>query len=335
MAKFDNTIEVAIVLVERCLGSAVIGAVDLLLAANRASQHLDPERPPLFRWRLTSEDGRPVTTGNGYPQAVDCDWNSLGRVDLVYLAGIAEIDEALFLPILQRNQALQSWLRLKAAQNVVLASSCTGSFFFAEAGLLQGRKATTAWSVSALFARRYPEVDLQPDALLVQDGSVLCAGAATSYQDLLLALIRRFGGRRIASLVSRYMLVEYQRESQAPFRMSTELHYDDPLIVAAAEQVRTRLKEPLSVDTLAEHLHVSNRTLIRRFRKATGESPLAFIQQQRIESAKRLLELTALPLEEIVQRVGYADISTFRRLFKRITGLTPKVYRQRFGVVPD
>ncbi|MCG7869367.1 MAG: helix-turn-helix domain-containing protein, partial [Candidatus Thiodiazotropha taylori] len=225
---------------------------------------------------------------------------------------------------------LVNWLTSLSTSNSLITSSCTGSFFVAEAGLLEDKQATTGWPVEGLFAARYPDIQLQSSELLVAAGSIISAGASTSYQDLMLEVIRRFSNSRVAHLTARYLLLDSSRHSQAAFRVSSVRKFDDPVVTKAHELMQKNLSDPKQVPELAAHLNVSDRTLIRRFKSATGQGPIACLQNLRIDRAKWLLESTGKSHESIANSVGYTDISSFRRLFKRTIGMTMGDYRKRF-----
>ncbi|MES9930248.1 MAG: helix-turn-helix domain-containing protein [Candidatus Thiodiazotropha sp. 6PDIVS] len=325
-----TTITVAIVVIEECMASAIAGTIDMLYAANRIIEAMGKQQLPRFEWKVVSVSGLPVKTGNGMQQAVDCSIKGVRHVDVVYIPGMSVIDETRLVNILENNRPLINWLAKRAAGKCLITSSCTGSFFVAEAGLLQDKQATTGWPVEGLFAARYPDIQLNSSELLVVAGSILSAGASTSYQDLMLEVIRRFSHSRVAHLTARYLLLDSSRHSQAAFRVSSVRKYDDPVVTKAHELMQKNLSDPQQVPELAAHLNVSDRTLIRRFKYATGQGPNACLQNLRIDRAKWLLESTGKSHESVANSVGYTDISSFRRLFKRSIGMTMGEYRKRF-----
>jgi transcriptional regulator GlxA family with amidase domain len=321
---------IAIIALDHCLASTIAGALDMFQATNAIASALNPTQGPLFEFRVVSETGKPTATFNGYPQMVDCSWDSLKGVDLIFLPGVGIIDEDRLQQMIANNQSLKQWLRKMAARNCIFISNCTGSLFLAEAGLLDGKPATTAWPLSKYFTSHYPQVDLKPDALLTKSGNIICSGSAMAYQELVLHIIERTAGAKLARLCGRYLLVDGDRHSQAAYRVLTQVEGVDPLIDRATSFIRKHYRETLSVTDLADALNVSSRTVIRKFKQHTGNTPKRFIQQHRIEIAKELLVSTQLPLEKITQRIGYQDSSSFQRLFKRTTGLSASNYRKKF-----
>lgn len=323
---------VAVVVVDHAMAVTISGALDMFQTANAIARALHPGERSIFEYRVVSELGQPITTFNGYPQAVDCSWNTLESADIIFLPGVGIIDEKPLQKLMTANQSLKKWLQRMSAKNSLILSNCSGSLFLAEAGLLDGKAATTAWPLSQYFARHYPEVDLKPDALLTESDNLICSGSAMSYQELILYTIKRTAGEQLAKLCSRYLLIDGSRRSQASYRVLIQVEGKDPLIDKVTSIIRKRYREEISVTELAKSLNISNRTLIRKFKLNTGENPKRYIQQHRIEVAKELLETTSLSLDKIVWQVGYSDSSSFRRLFKRYTGLTPGDYRKRFVV---
>lgn len=221
-------------------------------------------------------------------------------------------------------------VRLRAlSPEVLIGASCYGTFVLAASGCLDGRSATTTWWLQAPFRQRFPRVVLDADRALVDGGQVMTAGAMTAHIDLSLHILRRLFGAALARQVGSIMLVDGARASQKPF-MALQRHFPDPLVQQAADWLAEHSSEDISTRQLAAALHVSYRTLHRRFDSAAGMPPLAYRQALRIECAKELLESTRLGLEQIVEKVGYRDPAAFRRLFVRSAGLSPAQYRQRF-----
>lgn len=325
------------------LASSALGPIDVFATANTLWSR---ERKPqgsgreLFRWRLESPDGQAVRSASGQSLHVDGPIRAGSPSDAVIVLGpIVGGDPALFLRRWERLRStlhpLESALQHQHRRGAWIASACSGSFLLAESGLLKGRRATTHWSLGDAFAARFPEVDLRPDDVLTEHERVLCSGAVTSHFSLALRLVEIFGGASLAAATARWLLLDTHRVSQASYRMLT-VQYQQPhgdLLVAKAEQwLEGHLRERLELAALARRFAVSERTLLRRFRAALGVSPLSRLQRLRMEEAKRLLETTELSVEAITEQVGYADVSAFRRLFKRATGLTPRGFQQHFSL---
>jgi len=224
-------------------------------------------------------------------------------------------------PVVERLRALPP--------DHLVAASCYGTFVLGESGRLDGHGATTTWWLEEAFRRRYPRIALDADQALVDAGHAITAGAMTAHADLSLHVLRRLYGAPLARQVGSIMLVDGARGSQRPF-MSLRQDFADPLVEAAARWMARQSSRSFSAQELAAALHVSYRTLHRRFAAAAGMPPLAYLQALRVEHAKELLESTRLSLEQILEQIGYGDASAFRRLFMRSTGLSPAQFRQRF-----
>lgn len=294
-----------------------------------------------------------INIANRYPQARDC------RLDLlsstgggIHLAATVRVETqampdslahyaALILPgffaedVASLTQQLQTiWqpgiaLLRTLRPDTLVAASCHGTFVLAESGLLDGRRATTTWWLQSAFRQRYPCVHLDADRTLVDGGNLITAGAMTAHTELSLHVLRRLYGAALARSVGAIMLVDGVRTSQRPF-MALQRTFADPLIQDAADWMAQRCTTSLSTQALAGALHVSYRTLHRRFSAAAGMPPLTYLQALRVEHAKELLEDTRISLDQIVESIGYSDVPAFRRLFMRTAGLSPAQYRQRF-----
>lgn len=222
----------------------------------------------------------------------------------------------------------------KLPQRCLIAASCYGTFVLAEAGLLDGAPATTTWWLADVFAEHYPHVKLDADKTLIDAGHSVTAGAMTAHTDLMLHVLRRLGGSALARSIAGIMLVDGARVSQRPF-MSLTQDFSEPFIQQAIGWMTNNLTQAVSLSDLAKASHTSYRTLHRRFVEVTGKAPLTYWQALRIERVKELLEDTSHSLETIIEQVGYEDVSSFRRLFQRLTGVSPAQYRRQFRhVVP-
>jgi len=322
-------------LLEDFLASGLAGAMDLLNTANLVHSYMHKYAPKLFEWEVVSLDSSPVNASNGYNHPVDKSIEQASLADVIYIPGVSLISEKAISKSLLNNQALFPWLKKQALSNCIISSSCTGSLFLAEAGLLKNKQATTSWMFSSYFRRRYPDITLLDDEIVVDEQSIMTSAAASSYQELILRIIKRFAGKELSLLVSKYMLIDANRISQAAFKvlLPSTFDIDDELVTNAVELIRVNLHKSFTINQLAEQLHVSYRTLIRRFQAALAVNIKTYIQNQRVESAKKLFELTQLTVDEIVYKVGYNDVSAFRKLFKKTTNMTPQAYKQKFGVL--
>lgn len=251
------------------------------------------------------------------------------RTELIIVPGLGvdtadRLIERLAAPDCRRaSQLLENAARAGAA----IAASCASTFLLAQAGLLDGRRATTTWWFAPLFRRRYPAVTLLTEQIVVADWPVATGGAAMAQMDLMLAVVAKFAGAGLAKACANYLLLDGRR-SQAPFMAITYLAGEDPKVAKAESWVRRNVSRDFDVGELAEAMALTPRTLARRVFATCGMSPIRFIRRIRIETARFLLETTKLPVEEIARQVGYADSSTLRRLMKRDTALSPADFRR-------
>lgn len=317
------------------LASGVAGPIDVFTAANRlAAKRADAGGGPRheIRWRVESLDGRPVRTASGQCLAVDGRIDARKRADAILLTAPFVADMDAFIARREQLSALSSALRRQHKAGAVLASYCTGSYLLAEAGLLDGRIATTHWAKSADFARRYPRVALRANEILTEQDGIICGGAVTSYLNLALRLVERFAGAPLAAMTAKTLLIDTNRTAQASYAtLLQENGHADRLVARAQRRMEATLEQGFRLAELAAYLSVSERTLNRRFQRAIGDTPLGYLQTLRVEVAKRLLEAGRTNVDDVSQRIGYGDLSTFRQLFKRKTGLSPREYQRRFA----
>lgn len=252
----------------------------------------------------------------------------LGGTELVIVPGLGTatagaLEQQLDGPAGRRAVAL---LQSACAAGAILAASCASTFLLAQAGLLDGRRATTTWWLAPLFQRRYPQVELATRHLVVSDGPVVTAGAAMAQMDLMLALVARFAGAGLAKACANYLLLD-ERRSQVPYMAFAYLAAQDPQVSKADKWIRDNLSRNFGVDELAASVALAPRTFARRVAATCGVSPIQWIQRIRVETARDLLATTRLSVEEIARRVGYAEPSTLRRLMRRDTRQAPGYFR--------
>jgi len=227
--------------------------------------------------------------------------------------------------------AVLDWLRARHRDGTVLTSICYGAFYLAETGLLDGRPATTHWALEESFATRFPAVRLDTDKLIVEDGDIVTAGGVMAWVDLGLRLIDRFAGPTVMLEVARLFLVDPGgREQRFYSSFAPNLQHGDDAILKLQHWLQGACDESCSIAVMAAQAGLSERTFLRRFQRATGLKPSAYLQRLRVGKARELLELTAMPFQQIAWQVGYEDAGAFRRVFQRILGLSPGDYRRRF-----
>jgi transcriptional regulator GlxA family with amidase domain len=330
--------KVGIVAVPETAGSALYGMVDVLSATGSVWESLvrAEARGAAFDVRIVSLGHRPFNCGHRIPVRPDHAISDDYRPDIVILPEIwLGPDESLA----GRHPGLPEWLRARHAEGAWVYAACAGTVLLAETGLLDGCEATSHWGYEDLFRRRYPKVHFRPEpALAFADpaGRVVTAGGTTSWHDLALHIISRHASPGEALRIAKVYLLKLHGEGQLPYRALLRGHpHADAAVRACQASMEARFREHDALAAAVKKAGIPERTLKRRFRQATGTTPIDYLQNLRIEEAKRILESTRTPVEEIGCLVGYDDPSFFRRLFKRKTGLTAGAYRRMFQAVPD
>jgi transcriptional regulator GlxA family with amidase domain len=320
---------VAILAYDGCMGAEVLGLSDVLLVANRISMLRAPDAPLPFAVSIIGTHASQVRLAGGAQLSV----GAPAPFDLLVVPAFDFNNTEAITSALAALGEEKALIR-RAAEQRKIASICGGSLLLADAGVLDGRQATTAWALADEMAQRYPNVEVIPDAVLVRDGEIITSGAFTAYGDLALQLIRDCVGSSLARAVGRFSLIDHGPRSQAAYldhRLSHRRR--ESLARAVSAWFESRIAERYRLDGLAEALNLSSRTLLRKFRAETGRSPLDLLHDLRVEKAKLLLETTTLGIAQVAAEVGYLDVATFARLFARRTQLTPAVFRKRFRSV--
>jgi len=330
---FHAPVHVSIVVFPECDPSIVYGVFDTLWAAGRFRTNLDGKVPdrPLFTPRLVAAEARPMQLVTGVsiiPQDAIAD---VARTDVVFVPNVM-VDSAADLRKLDRRAI--AWIQKMHSGGAQLYAACGGTLVLAEAGLLDGGQATTHWSYAPLFRKQFPNVTLHAERLLVQSGpghSVLCSGGASSWQDLALLLVAKHGGTEEAIRMSKFFLYQWHRDGQLPYAsMIQNVDHGDAVILHCQQWLAQHYQRQDIIAELVRESGLPKRSFDRRFRAATGYSPLAYVQTLRIEEAKQLLETSTVAIEQIGRDVGYEDAASFRRLFRRVTAIAPGDYRRKF-----
>ncbi|TFB34988.1 GlxA family transcriptional regulator [Pseudomonas sp. F01002] len=314
---------ITLLLADQCSAASATMALEVLSAANLFA---DKAGAP-FDVVIASLDGGDVAAWGGQTLRVDRSTVEIPRTDLVLIPGfLFTLKDAL-----PAFSAYGPWLRQQHAQGAVLASMCTAAFMLAETGLLDGVRATTHWAFADFFRRRYAEVCLEESQILCEDNRVITCGGASAAMDLLLHLVRRFASLELAQKCSKYLLVDAVRSEQSVYVMwSLPKNHGDGDILRVQHWLEERFDQPLLIDNVAQQFGFGVRNFKRRFKEATGYTPITYLQTLRLEKAKQLLESTRMTLDSITYAVGYEDGNSFRRLFRQRVGLLPAAYRKKF-----
>lgn len=330
-------LNVGIVAVPETAGSALYGMVDVLSATGSVWESLvrSPDQRALFDVRIVSPDRRPFACEHRIPVQPDHGFGDDYRADIVIIPEIwLGPDES----VAGRHPGLSAWVRACHAAGASIYAACAGAVLLAETGLLNGCEATSHWGYEDLFRRRYPNVKFRPEPTLAfadPAGQVVTAGGTTSWHDLALHIISRHASPGEALRIAKVYLLKLHTEGQLPYRTLVRGHpHEDAAVRACQASMESRFREHDVLGAAVAEAGLPERTLKRRFKAATGTTPIDYLQNLRIEAAKRILESTPTPIEQVSAEVGYEDASFFRRLFKRKTGLTAGAYRRMFQAVP-
>ena len=322
-------LDVTVVLLDDGLTSTAIMPVEIFHSAGRLwnALHDEPGDPP-FHVRTVSITGGPVRSPYGMTIRPEGSIDEVERTDIVVVptSGL-DLDLKLV-----ENSALLPWLRRHHAQGAYIAGVCMGAAYLAEAGLLDGRLATTHWAVAERIQARWPKVRWRSDLFVTEDSRLLCSGGVCAAMDVSLYLVEKLCGHEVAVRTAKALLLPMPRVHQSGYAMLpvSQPHADEQ-VRAAEALMQQNLRQGVATSRLAEHVGLADKTFVRRFKAATGRLPAGYLQALRIEAAKAMLEREERPIQSISSEVGYDDVAFFRDLFKRSTGMTPGQYRSSFA----
>jgi transcriptional regulator GlxA family with amidase domain len=316
--------DISVLAYDGVFDSGLAAFLDVLDGANAMRAQIDKPPPP---WHVsTIAPRRRVQTGAGHIVAAEPLARAEGA-DLLLLPALAERrPQALIAHVAGAGAAPVRALVADACERgVPVFSACTGTFLLAEAGVLDGRRATTTWWLAPEFRGRYPAVDLDQTRMVITSRGVTTAGAAFAHVDLALAVVR-MSSPALADMVANYLVID-ERPSQSAYTMPSALAQSNPTVAAFERWVRDRIAGPIAIPAAARALGVSERTLQRTMYRALGTSPVRFVQDVRVEQASHLLKTTDLSLESISRKVGYEHANTLRILLRERTGRTARTLR--------
>lgn len=309
------------------LGSALTGALDLFSFSGVSWQRfLNEPVEPRFNVQIASLYKQDIRCSNRLTISSHCDLAKVQHCDLFFIPTIGDsIDK-----VLANTKGLLPHIIRLSKQGGDIASNCSGAFLLASAGILNNKLATTHWGYAEKFKNDFPSVNLAESQLITQQENIFCAAGGSAFYDLGLLLIERYCGQDIARQVSKTQVIDSRRRSQSLYA-NVNLHkpHKDALVRQVQEYIEDNYNSFLSVNSLCQHFSVVPRTLNRRFQANTGMRPISYIQAVRIEQAKRILESGEANIKSLASLVGYDDTSSFTRLFKRLTTLTPKEYKDK------
>lgn len=282
---------------------------------------------PLFQVELVSAKDEVLLHGGQYVIRSDKQIKDSFPTNLIFVpAIIGDPQEAI-----GRNRELISWISDQYKNGAEVASLCLGAFLLASTGLLNGKKCSTHWQFEQPFRSMFPEVHYQDGSIVTEENGIYTSGGANSYWNLLLHLVEKYCDRETAILISKYFAIDISRNSQSVFAMfKAQKQHPDQEIIKVQEYIESNVEERITVEELAGKFAFGRRSFERRFRQATNNSVLEYIQRVKVEAAKRSFETSRKNINEVMYDVGYTDSKAFRSVFRKITGLTPIEYRNRY-----
>ena len=317
---------ISLLLHEDVYPSSIGGIIDLLSGANEYL--LESGRPEAFRLELVAQKTKTIQLE--VPAQFTCytTMDNVSRTHLIIIPGFK--GETSY--ILHKYQDVVRWIGEMHRCGVEIASMCVGSFFLAEAGLLDGKAATSHWAAAIEMQQRYPSVRLRSDRIITDQEGIYTSGGGFSALKLILYLIEKFCGRETALVVSKRYSIDIDYTSQAHFAVfSGQRQHGDEQILKTQTYIEEHYATDLSIEQVSALCHTGKRNFIRRFKAATHNTPIEYLQRVRIEAAKKVLENDDCSLDEVMDRTGYGDIKMFRLIFKRLTGLSPREYKKRYS----
>ena len=326
--------EIGLLIYPGCQLAAVYGLTDLFRIAGEWAARSTEGTPPHIRvshWQ--APDGAEGGTKGGTEEGeVRCVWDS--HPGAPHRPSHVISPPSIVMPEhMAPAPAAAAWMRARHAEGSTLCSVCAGAFVLAETGLINGRRATTHWAFAEQLAARFPDIRLAEEHMVLDDGDIMTAGGILAWTDLGLTLVERLLGPSVMLATARFLLIEPPRRSQRPFAgFLPRFDHGDEAVRRSQHHIHAQASAPLSVGDLAAVAGLGERTFLRRFHKATGLRPVDYLQRVRVSKAQEALELTNATVDQIAWNVGYGDPSAFRKVFHKVTDMTPNLYRQTFGI---
>lgn len=283
---------------------------------------------PLFEVQLVGLEVETPVSGGLYTVHADKVIDDVTRTDLII---IPAVDGDLKVAI-EKNKRFIPWMVKQHEGGAEIASLCLGAFLLASTGLLNGKSCATHWLAANEFRKMFPDVNLVTSKIITDEQGLYSSGGAFSYMNLILYLIEKYAGLEIAILCAKVFAIEIEREDQSPFIIfQGQKDHDDEPIRLAQEYIEKNYQGKITIDQLAEMFAISRRNFERRFKKATANTVVEYIQRVKIEAAKKDLETSRKNINEVMYEVGYTDTKAFRSTFKKVTGLLPLAYRNKYN----
>ena len=288
-------------------------------------------KAPLFDVQLVATKKEVNLDNSLFSVRADALLKDVKKTDLIFIPALSgDMKKAVEL-----NQDLVPWIQQQYNKGAAVASLCLGAFLLAATGLLNGKKCSTHWLFANDFRNMFPAVELVDGSIITEENGLYSSGGANSYWNLLLYLVEKYTDRDIAILASKFFAIEIDRNSQNAFMMfQGQKEHEDVEIKKAQEFIEGNFQDKITVDQLADQFAIGRRSFERRFKKATNNTVVEYMQRVKIEAAKRSFESSRKNINEVMFDVGYTDTKAFRTIFKKITGLTPIEYRNKYNKPP-
>jgi transcriptional regulator GlxA family with amidase domain len=318
--------KVSILVPESSVMQAIADPQYLFTAVNQFL--LAKGKSPLFEVELVGAK-REVKLNNGsYSIHTDRLLKEVKKTDLVFVPALfGDMTSAI-----EKNKAAIPWIVEQYKKGAEIASLCVGAFLLASTGLLNGKKCSTHWGFQEEFREKFPDVEVVEGSIVTEEKRIYSSGGANSYWNLLLHLVEKYTNRETAILASKYFAIDIDRNSQAAFAMfKGQKDHSDEQILKAQQYIEEYVHEKITIDDLADQAAIGRRTFERRFKQATNNSVLEYIHRIKIEAAKRSFESSRKNINEVMFDVGYTDTKAFRTMFKKVTGLSPIEYRNKYN----
>lgn len=303
--------------------SSIIGPYKTFMAANEYQAKMG--KNPAYEVHLVGLGAKTDLYGGRFSVQPDVLIGDVAKTDLIIIPASKP-------QCLAQNMDFIPWITKQYKQGAELASLCVGAFLLAATGLMKGRKCTTHWMAADVFRQMYPDVALIPEKIITDEQGIYTSGGAYSFLNLLLYIIEKYNGREMVIYLAKLMEIELNREDQSQFTIFTgQKDHEDLPIKKAQEYIESNVGAKITVDQLAGLFLISRRNFERRFKKATANTPVEYLQRVKIEAAKKSLETGRENINEIMYAVGYSDSKAFRSTFKKITGLSPLDYKRKYS----
>ena len=314
--------------------SSVVGPHKIFSAANQFLKQSKQLRYDFFELHLVGLEKNSVLYDGAFSIHCDSTPDDIKKTDLILIPAVKPDN---LLEDIATNRGFVPWiLNQRNAHNAEVASMCLGAFILAETGLVNGKQCATHWAGMEIFRQMYPEVGLVSNRVVTEDDGIYSSGGAYSFLNLLLHLVEKYCGRDTAIYLSKFFEIEIDRVNQNQFAIfQGQKDHADEKIKEAQSFIEGNVSQKISVESLADRLAISRRNFVRRFKKATQNTPLEYIQRVKVEAAKRSLESTQNNVAEVMLGVGYSDQKAFRTVFKKYVGLSPVAYKSKYNRTAD